>query len=97
MGSGRCLNCLSLGHVVRKCAFPLKCRRCGPKFHSKHAGALHKSFVSVSFVAGGVAKSDQGATAGEIEAGGTSSDGDRPRTVLKLVPEIANTECFASY
>ena len=32
-------------------------------------------------VAGGVAKSEQGATAGEIEVGGASSDGDRPRTV----------------
>ena len=88
MGSGRCLNCLSLGHVVRNCAFPSKCRRRGPKFHSKHAGALHESFVPVSSVAGGVAKSEQGATAGEIEVNGTSSDGDRPRTVLKLVPEI---------
>ena len=91
MGSGRCLNCLSLGHVVRNWAFPSKCRRCGPKFHSKHAGALHESFVPVSSVAGGVAKSEQSATAGEIEEGGTSSDGERPRTVLKLVPEIANT------
>ena len=44
-----------------------------------------------STVAGGVAKSEQGATADEIEVGSTSSDGDWPPTVLKLVPEIANT------
>ena len=91
MGLGRSLNCLSLGHVIRNCAFPSKCRKCGPKFHTKHAGALHESFVPVSSVAGGVAKSEQVVTDGEIEVGGTSSDGDRPRTVLKIVPEIANT------
>ena len=48
MDSERCLNCLSLGHVVRSCAFPSKYCRCGPKFHSKHAGTLHESFVPVS-------------------------------------------------
>ena len=47
--------------------------------------------MPVSSVAGGVAKNEQGVTAGEIEEGGTSSDGDRPRTVLILAPEIANT------
>ena len=47
--------------------------------------------MPVSSVAGGVAQSELGASAGEIEEGGTSSDSDRPRTVLKLVPEIANT------
>ena len=91
MGSGRCLNCLSLGHVVRNFAFLLKCRRCGLKFHSKHAGALHEIFVPVISVAGGVTKSEQGATAGEIAERGTSSHGDWPRTGLKLVLEIANT------
>ena len=56
VGSGRCLNCLSLGHVVQNCAFPSKRHRCGPKFHSKHAGALHKNFVPVSTVARGLIK-----------------------------------------
>ena len=91
VGSGRCLICLSLGHVVRNCAFPSKCRRCGPKFHSKHAGALHENFVLLSTVAGGVDKSEQDVTISKCEVGGTSSNGDRPRTVLKLAPEIANT------
>ena len=44
--------------------------------------------MPVSSVAGGVAKSEQSVTAGEIEVGGASSDDDRPCTVLKLVPEI---------
>ena len=47
----------------------------------------------MSSVAGGIAKSEQGVTINECEVGGTSSDGDRPRIVLKLVPEIGN-KCF---
>ena len=47
--------------------------------------------MPVSSVAGGAAKSEQVVTAGEIEVGDTSLDGDRPRTVLKIVPEIADT------
>ena len=45
----------------------------------------------MSPVTRGVAKSEQDVTASECEVDGTSSDGDRPRTVSKLVPEIANT------
>ena len=41
--AGRCLNCLSLGHVVKNCPLASKCRRCGAKSGSKHAGALHES------------------------------------------------------
>ena len=43
--AGRCLNCLSLGHVVKNCNLPSKCRRCGPKSGSNHAGALHESYA----------------------------------------------------
>ena len=45
VGAGRCLNCLSLGHTVRNCMAPLKCRMCGPTCSSKHAGALHELYV----------------------------------------------------
>ena len=45
VGARRCLNCLSLGHVVRNCIARLKCRRCGPASSSKHAGALHDLYV----------------------------------------------------
>ena len=43
--AGRCLNCLSLGHAVKNCPFPSKCRRCGPKFGSKHACARYESYA----------------------------------------------------
>ena len=42
-----------------------------------------EEFRASEFCSGEVAKSEQSATAGEIEVGGTSSDGERPRTVLK--------------
>ena len=45
VGAGRCLNCFSLGHMVRNCMAPSKCRRCGPACSSKHAGALHKLYA----------------------------------------------------
>ena len=35
INAGRCLNCLSLGHRARGCAFPSKCRKCSPKFEQK--------------------------------------------------------------
>ena len=44
MDAKRCLNCLSLEHFVRNCAFPSKCRVCGPQCRNKHAGALHECF-----------------------------------------------------
>ena len=47
--------------------------------------------MPVSTVAGGVDKSEQGVTISKCEVGGTSLNDDRPRTVLKLAPEIANT------
>ena len=50
-----------------------------------------REFRAVSTFAGGVDISKQGVTISKCEVGGTSSDGDRPRTVLKLAPEIANT------
>ena len=45
VNAGRCLNCLSLDHMVQNCMAPSKCRRCGPACSSKHAGAL-LSFMS---------------------------------------------------
>ena len=47
VGAGRCINCLSLDHMVRNCMAPSKCRRCGPARSSKHAGALHELYVLV--------------------------------------------------
>ena len=41
LDSGRCFNCLSLGHNVRNCGFPCKCRKCNPNHRTKHATALH--------------------------------------------------------
>ena len=44
----RCLNCLSLDHFARNCAFPSKCRICGPQCRNKHAGALHECYDGVN-------------------------------------------------
>ena len=52
INDGRCLNCLSLGHRARGCAFPSKCRKCGPNFEHKYVGVLHdlyKQSNSVNF------------------------------------------------
>ena len=54
--AGRCLNCLSLGHVVRNCMFPSKCRRCGPKPTNKHAGVLHEFYFQSRSVNDGAAE-----------------------------------------
>ena len=53
--SGRCLNCLSVGHNVRNCGFPCKCRKCRPNYHVKHAIALHDCYQSPSAVSDGAA------------------------------------------
>ena len=42
----RCLNCLSLDHIVRNCPRSTKCRKCGPRSQNKHATALHECFIS---------------------------------------------------
>ena len=42
VGAGRCLNYLSLGHMVRNYMASLRCCRCGPTCSSKHAGALRE-------------------------------------------------------
>ena len=42
----RCLNCLSLDHIVRNCSRSTKCRECGPRSQNKHATALHECFIS---------------------------------------------------
>ena len=44
----RCLNCLSLDHFVRNCAFPSKCRICWPQCRNKHSGALHEYYDGVN-------------------------------------------------
>ena len=45
VGAGRCLNCLSLDHILRNCMAPSRLRRCGPACSSKHAGELHELYV----------------------------------------------------
>ena len=41
----RCLNCLSLNHMVRNCAYPSKCRKCRPDWITKHATTLLDCYV----------------------------------------------------
>ena len=48
LDSGRCLNCLSLGHTANNCACPSKCRKCKSDFRNKHATALHDCYRSTT-------------------------------------------------
>ena len=41
LDSGRCLNCVSLGHTANNCACASKCRKCKSDFRINHATALH--------------------------------------------------------
>ena len=45
VGARRCLNCLTLGHMMRSGIATSKCRRCDPACSSKHAGRLHEVYV----------------------------------------------------
>ena len=44
--SGRCLNCLSLGHPDRNCVHQSKCRKCRPDVKTKYATALHDCYAT---------------------------------------------------
>ena len=41
----RCLNCLSLNHMVRNFAYPSKCRKRQPDCRTKHITGLHDYYV----------------------------------------------------
>ena len=64
--AGRCLNCLSLGHVVRNCQSLSKCRRCGPRSSNKHAGPLHESFIQPRSASGVVEKAESASGAAAV-------------------------------
>ena len=54
--SGRCLNCLSVGHFVRNCELHSKCHKCEPKYKNKHSGVLHQFYSRSTSVNVGAAK-----------------------------------------
>ena len=87
-GCGRCLNCLLLGHMVRNCMAPLKCRRCGPACSGKHAGALHAFYVRSS-VGGGNGGSGLSKVI-DTETSQSSSDDEQP-IVRISTPNTNNT------
>ena len=43
--SGRCVNCLSYGHVARVCTRLSKCKKCPLDSRNKHATALHDCYT----------------------------------------------------
>ena len=88
VSAGRCLNCLSLGHVVRNCMASLKCRRCGPACSSKHDGALHELYVR-SRVGSGNGSSGLSKVI-DTETRESSSEDEQP-IVRKLTPNNNNT------
>ena len=51
MDAKRSLNCLSLEHFERGCAFSSKCRVCGHQCSNKHAFALLEYFNGMNLAA----------------------------------------------
>ena len=88
VGARRCLNCLSLDHMVRNCTAPSRCRRCGPACSSKHAGVLHELYVRSSV--GGQNGSSGLSKAIDTETSKSSSEDEQP-IVRKLTPIYNNT------
>ena len=88
VGAGRCLNCFSLGHMVRNCMTLSKCRRCGPACSSKHAGALHELYVPSCV--GSENESSGLSKVIDIETRESSSEDEQP-IVRKLMPNNNNT------
>ena len=84
----RCLNCLSLGYMVRNCMVPLKCRRCGPACSSKQAGALHELYVRSCVGSGNGSSSLSKVIDTKIRE--SSSEDEQP-IVRKLTPNKINT------
>ena len=74
MDAGRCLNCLSTGHVVRDCSFSSKCRKCGPNVKLKHASVLHNFYVKSNSVNFGAAEA--GDTPGAFPAADREGEND---------------------
>ena len=58
--AGKCLSCLSTGHVVRNSFFRLKCRKCGPNFNTKHAEVLRDYYARSSSIDFAVAEAESG-------------------------------------
>ena len=74
MDAGRCLNCLSTGHVVRDCSFCSKCRKCGPNVKLKHASVLHNFYAKSNSVNFGAAEA--GNTPGAFPAADREGEND---------------------
>ena len=87
----RCLNCLSLDHFVRNCAFPSKCRICGPQCRNKHAGALHECYDGVNL--GAADRVDQ--VSRPIPAPRTNCRVSQDYTSVNLILLIMGWSCFA--
>ena len=87
--AGRCLNCLSLGHVVKNCPLPSKCRRCGPKSGSKHAGALHESYAQSRCVDVGAAGVENSGSSNVLDNDNINTERNQP-VVRKLTPNNNN-------
>ena len=93
LGAGQCVNCHSLGHMVRNCMAPSKCRRCGPECSSKQAGALHELYVQ-SCVGSGNGSSSLSKVI-DTETREPSSEDEQP-IVRKLTPTTTIIlRCFA--
>ena len=58
--AGRCLNCLSTGHLARNCPSRCKCRKCGPNCRAKHSSAIYDCYESQTIGAAGETKAAPG-------------------------------------
>ena len=87
INAGRCLNCLSLGHRARDCAFSSKCRKCAPNFEHKHASVLHDLYKQSNSVNVGAAEVNRCRVLPEAGSGPVDETSDGEQAVVrKLKP-----------
>ena len=87
MDAGRCLNCLSTGHVVRDCSFSSKCRKWGRNVKLKHASVLHNFYVKSISVNFGAAEA--GDTPGAFPAVDREGENDSLEESRVLTRKVA--------
>ena len=79
--AGRCLNCLSTGHLARNCPSRCKCRKCGPNCQAKHSSAIHDCYESQNVGAAGETKVAPGSS---VASSVVSTPTNNVKNVLKV-------------
>ena len=75
--------------MVKNCPLPSKCRRCGPKSGSKHAGALHESYAQSRCVDVEAAGAESSGSSNVLDNDNITTERNQP-VVRKLTPNNNN-------